>query len=204
MRFGLVLPATVLLLLAVPVGTFDTTPRLTADGPGAVACKVVTSNQLAEATSAKRIAVEPSVFDSRDDHLGESFPFVRRTGCAYQFSPSCVRTALGVDIKGLQFQVITMADAVRARRRYEAGRAEKVNPTLLHRETFRDRAEVQGLGGFSVASARNRVLLVHHSGRYIGGAIIVLCRADTVDLVDTIQRLYDWWTGQLRSTAEFG
>lgn len=204
MRFTLFATVIVLLLLVVPVDTFDPTPRLTAEGGGAEACDVVTPAQVRDATTATSIDVEASRVDSDDDRLGESFPFVKRTVCDYEFAPSCVRTNAGVDVTDLRTHVITMADAERGRRRYEAGRIENMNPSRLHLQTFRDHDETEGLSGYSVASAPNRVVLVHLSGRYLSTADIWLCRPDSVALLDTTQRLYEWWTTQLRTSAEFG
>ncbi len=204
MRFTLLATLIVLLLLVVPVGTFDPTPRLTADGGGAEACDVVTPAQVRAATTATSIDVEASRVGSEDDHLGESFPFVKRTVCDYKFTPSCVRTNAGVDVRDLRAHVITMADGERGRRRYEAGRIENMNPSRLHRQTFRDHDEIEGLSGYSLASAPDRVVLVHRSGRYLSAAQIWLCSPDSVALLDTTQRLYEWWTNQLRTSAEFG
>lgn len=178
-----------LVLLVVPVGTFDPTPRYVEPRSfGMGACDVLNADRIVKATDAMEVETLERTIPQEDDPLGTSHSYVARSSCTYTLVPPCVTTDGGFAIEKLTFDVIVMLDVDAAGSRYEAARIINTNTSRLHERTFRD--HITPMRGFSVASSPQSAFLVVHADNDLGAVAVVLCNGE--DPVESAKALYDW------------
>jgi hypothetical protein len=183
----------ILALLAIPVGTFDPTPRsVEPQRFDTGACDVLDSSRAEAATSADDVTTAETTISQEEDPLGSSQSFVARSSCDYQFVPSCVSTQEGLLLTALSFDVIVMPDEEAAHERYEAARILNTKRSTLHEQTFRDYATP--IAGYSVATAPRSRLVVLQKGRNLAVLSARTCDSDGADPAASAGALYQWAT----------